>query len=165
MPPLCPTPTSGKPLSVLHPYLFAFPPCGCLVAQLCLTSCDFMDCSVPGFPVLHHLLELAQIHVHRVSDAIYPSHPLSPPSPAFNLSQHQTVFRRANSSDQVAKVLELQLQHQSFKWNLRTDFLEDGLVGSPCSPRDSLESPTPQFKSINSLWSNSHIHTWLLEKP
>ena len=89
MPPLCPTPTS-----VLHLYRFAFPPCGCLVAQSCLTSCDFVDCSVPGFPVLHHPLELTQIHIHRVSDAIHPSHPLSPPSPpAFNLSQHQGLFQ------------------------------------------------------------------------
>ena len=123
MPPLCPTPTSGKPLSVLHPYLFAFPPCGCLVAQLCLTSCDFVDCSVPGFPVLHHLLELAQIHVHRVSDAIYPSHPLSPPSPAFNLSQHQGLFQWVSSSHQVARVLDLELQHQSFQWIFRVGFL------------------------------------------
>ena len=72
----------------------------------------------------------------------------------------------------VAKVLEFQLQHQSFQWIFRTDFLQNGLVGSPCSPRDSQESsPTPHFKSINysvlSLLhrSNSHSHTWLLEKP
>ena len=63
------------------------------VAQLCLTLCNPMDCSTPGFPVLHHLPELAQTHVHGVSDAIQPSHPLlSPSSPAFNLSQHQGLF-------------------------------------------------------------------------
>ena len=80
------------------------------------------------------------------------SHPLSSPSPpAFNRSQHQGVFQWVHSSHQVAKVLELQLQHQSFQWIFRTDFLEYGLIGSPCSPRDSQESsPTPQFKSINS---------------
>ena len=99
------------------------------------------------------LLELTQIHVHRVSDIIWPSHPLSSPSPpAFNLYQHQGLFKWISSSHQVAIVLELQLQHQSFQWIFRTDFLEDGLVGSPCCPRDSQESsPTPQFKSINSL--------------
>ena len=60
----------------------------CLVAQLCLTLCDPVDCSMPGFPILHYLLEFDQTHVHWVSDAIQPSHPLSPSSPAFNLSQH-----------------------------------------------------------------------------
>ena len=83
------------------------------------------------------------------SDAIQPSHPLLSPSPAFNISQHQSLFQWIGSSHQVAKVLEL--QHQSFQWIFRTDFLEDGLVGSPCSPSDSQESsPTPQFKSTNS---------------
>ena len=77
-------------------------------------------------------------HVHQVSDAIQPSHPLSSPSPpAFNLSYHQGLFQWVISLHQVDKVLELQLQHQSFQWILRTDFLQDGLVGSPCSPRGS----------------------------
>ena len=75
-----------------------------------------MNYSTPGFPVHHQLQELAQTHVHRVSDAIQPPHPLSAPSaPAFNLSQHQILFQRVNSSNQVAKVLELQLQHQSLQ--------------------------------------------------
>ena len=84
---------------------------------------------------------------------IQPSHPLSSPSPpTFNLSQQQGLFKWVNSSNHVAKGLEFQLQHQSFQWTLRTDLLQDGLVGSPGSPRDSQESsPTPQFKSINSL--------------
>ena len=95
-----------------------------------------MGCSRPSFPVHYQLLELTQIHVHWVSDAIQPSHPLSSPSPpAFNLSQHQGLFKWVSSSHQVAKVLELQLQHQCFQWIFRTDFLQDGLVGSPCSPR------------------------------
>ena len=95
--------------------------------------------------------EFTQTHVHWVSDAIQPSHPLSFPSPALNLSQHQGLFKWGSSSHQVAKVLEFQLQHQSFQWTSRTDLLYDGLVGSPYSPRDSQEpSPTPQFKSINS---------------
>ena len=122
------------------------------VAKLCLTLCDPMDHSTPGLPVHHQLLEFTQTHVHWVSDAIQPSHPLlSPSPPAFNLSQHQGLFKWVSSSYQVAKVLEYQLQHQSFQWTPRTDCLQKGLVGSPCSPRDSQESsPTPQCKSINS---------------
>ena len=121
------------------------------VAQACPTLCNPMVCSTPGFPVHHQLWESPQTHVHWVSDDIQPSHPLlSPPSPAFNLSQHQGLFQWVNSSQQVAKVLEFQLQHQSFQWIFRTDFLLDGLVVSPCSPRDSQESSTPQLKSINS---------------
>ena len=86
------------------------------VAQSCPTLHDPMDCSVPGFPVHHQLLELAQTHVHRVSDAIQPSHPLPSPSPpAFSLSQHQGLFQGVSSSHQVAKVLEFQFQHQSFQ--------------------------------------------------
>ena len=77
-----------------------------------------------GFPVHHQLLELAQTHIHWVSDAIQPSHPLLSPSlPAFNLSQHQGPLQWVSSSHQVAKVLEFQLQHQSFQWIFRTDFL------------------------------------------
>ena len=85
------------------------------VAQSCPTLCDPMDCIIPGFHVLHQLPELAQTQAHRVSDAIQPSHPLSSPSPpTFNLSQHQGLFQRV-SSHQVAKVLEHQLQHESFQ--------------------------------------------------
>ena len=68
----------------------------------------------------------------------------------FNLSQHQGLFKWVSSLHQVVKGLEFQLQHQSFQWMFRTDFLYDWLVGSPCSPRDSQESSTPQFKSISS---------------
>ena len=122
------------------------------VTQSCPTPCNLMNCSTPGLPVHHHLPEFTQTHVHWVSDAIQPSHPLlSPSPPAFNFSQHQGLFKWVSSSHQDAKVLEFQLQHQYFQWIFRTDFLEDGLVGSPCSPRDSQESsPTPQFRSINS---------------
>ena len=113
------------------------------------TLCNPMDCTTPGLPIHHQLQALTQTHIHHVSDTIQPSHPLSSPSPpAFNLSQHQGLFQWVGSLHQVAKVLELQLQHQSFQWIFRTDFLKDWLVGSPCSPRDSQESsPTPQFKS------------------
>ena len=122
------------------------------VAQSCLTLCDPMNRSTPRLPVHHQLPEFTQTHVHRVSDAIQPSHPLSSSSPpAPNPSQHQSVFQWVNSSHEVAKVLELQLQHHSLQRNPRVDLLQNGLVGSPYSPRDSQESsPTPQFKSINS---------------
>ena len=84
--------------------------------QSCPNLCKPMGCSMPGFPVHHQLLELAQTHVHRVNDAIQPSHPLSSPlPPAFNLSQHQGLFQGVSSSHQLAKVLEFQLQHQSFQ--------------------------------------------------
>ena len=96
----------------------------CSVAKLCLTLCDPMDGSMPGFPVLHHLPELVQIDIHWVRDIIQPSHPLSSPSPpAFNLSQHQGLFKWVSSLHQVTKVLELQLQHQSFQWIFMIDFL------------------------------------------
>ena len=86
------------------------------VAQLCLTLCDPMDCSTPGLPVHHQFPEFTQTHVHWVGDAIQPSHPLSSPSlPTFNLSQHQGLFKWVSSLHQVAKVLEFQLQHQSFQ--------------------------------------------------
>ena len=94
------------------------------VAQSCPTLCNPMNCSTPGLPVHHQLLEFTQTHVHRVGDAIQPSHPLlSPSPPALNLSQHQGLFQWVSSSPQVAKVLEFQLQHQSFQWTPRTDLL------------------------------------------
>ena len=80
------------------------------VAQSCLTLCDPMNCSTPGLPVYRQLLEFTQTHIHRVSVAIQPSHPLSSPSPlAPNPSQHQSLFQSVNSSHEVAKVLEFQL--------------------------------------------------------
>ena len=121
------------------------------VAQSCLTFCSPMDCNMPGFPVYHQNPELAQTHVYRTGDAIKPSHPQSSPSPpAFNLSQPLGLFQWVSSSHQVAKVLEFQLQHQSFQWTPRTDLLQNGLFGSPWSPRDSQESSPSKFKSINS---------------
>ena len=121
-------------------------------AQSCPTLCDPMECSMPELPVHHQLPGFTQTHVHWAGNAIQQSHPLlSPSPPTFNLSQHQGLLQWVSSSHQVAKVLEFQLQHQSFQWIFRNDFLLDGLVGSPCSPRDSQESsPTPQFKSIDS---------------
>ena len=115
-------------------------------------NCSMLPCPA-CFPVHHQLVEFTQTHAHWVGDTIQPSHSLSSPSPpAFNLAQHQSLFQWNSSLYQMAKVLELQLQHQSFQWILRTDFLHDGLVGFPCSPRDSQESSsTSQFKTINFL--------------
>ena len=93
-----------------------------LVTQSSPTLCNPMNHSTPGLPVHHQLLEFPQSHVHRVSDAIQPSHPLLPPSPpALNLSQHQGLFQWVSSLHQVAKVLEFQPQHQSFEWTPRSD--------------------------------------------
>ena len=94
------------------------------VAQSCLTLCDPMNCNMPGFAVHYQLLEFTQTHVHWAGNAIQPSPPLSSPSPpTFNLSQLLGLFKWVSSSHQVAKVLEFQLQHQSFHWIFKTDFL------------------------------------------
>ena len=85
--------------------------------------CDPMNCSTPGFPVHHQFPEFTQTHVHWVGDATQSSHPLSSPPPTYNLSQYQGLFKWVSSSHQVAKGLELQLQHQSFQWTPRTDVL------------------------------------------
>ena len=91
--------------------------------------------STPGLPVHHQLPKSTLTHIHWVRDAIQPSHPLSSPSPpAPNPSQHQGLFKWVSSTHQVAKGLEFQFQHQSFQWTSRTALLQDGLVGSPCSP-------------------------------
>ena len=92
------------------------------VTQLCPTLCNPMDCSTPGFPVHHPFLELAQTHVHQVSDAIQPSLLLSTPSLAFSLSQHQGLFKWVSSSHQVARVLEFQLQQTVLPMNIQDWF-------------------------------------------
>ena len=98
--------------------------CCCLVAKLCSTLCDPVDCSMPDVSVLLCLLEFAQTHVYCVSNAIKSSHPLLPPSPpALNLSQHQGLFQWVSCLHQVAKIMELQIQHQSFQWIFRVDLL------------------------------------------
>ena len=143
------------------------------VTQSCPTLCDTMDCSTPGFLVHNQLLELVQTYVNRVSDAIQPSHPLSSPSsPTFNLSQHPGLFKWVSSSHQVAKVLEFQLQHQSFQWIFMTDFLLGwtGWISLQSKGLSRVFSNTTvqkhQFLGAQlSLWSNSHIHTWLLKRP
>ena len=127
------------------------------VAQSCPTLCSPMNHSTAGLPVHCQPLEFTQTHLHQVSDAIQPCHPLSSPSPpALNLSQYLVLLQWVGSPHQVAKVLEVQPQYQSFQWTFRTD-LKDGLFWSLCSPRDLQESsPTPQFKSINSSALSFH---------
>ena len=147
--------------------------CCCSVTKLCPTLCSRMDCHTLGFPVIHYLPEFAPTHVHWVSNAIQSSHPLSLPSLlALNLSQHQGLFKWDGSLHQVAKVLELQLQHQSFRWIFRVDFQSISMVWSPSCLRESQEffsSTAVQkhqfFGTHPSLWSTSYICTWLLEKP
>ena len=143
------------------------------VAQSCPILCDPMNRSTPGLPVHHQFLEFTQTHIHRVSDAIQPSHPLSSPSPpAPKPSQYQSLFQWVSFSNEVARVLEFQLQHHWLQRNPRADLLQNGLVGSPCSPRGLsrvFSNTTIQkhqyFGTQPSSQSNSHIHTWPLEKP
>ena len=129
---------------------------------------DSMNHSTPGLPVHHQLPEFTQTHVHQVGAAIQQSPPLSSLSlPALNLSQHQGLLKWVSSLHQVAKILEFQHQHQSFQWTTRTDILEDKLVGSPPSPRNSQESsPTPQFKTSILLCSVffivQHSHPYMI---
>ena len=134
----------------------------------CVWLCDLMDCSMPGFPVLHHLPEFSQTHVHWVSDAIQPSHPLSSPSPAISPSpSHQGLFQVVISSHQVAK------KYWSFSFSISPPSEYSGLTDLISLQSKGLSrvfSSTTvwnhKFFGIQpSLWANSHIHTWLLEKP
>ena len=139
------------------------------VTQLYLILCDPMDCSMPGFLSITNsrsLLKLMSIDwwCHpTISSSVIPFSSCLQSFPASGS------FPWVSSSHQVAIVVELQLQ--SFQWIFRTDFLEDWLVGSPCSPRDSQESyPVPQFKSINSsvlsfLYGPTLTSIRPLEKP
>ena len=153
----------------MYIYLYQFSS----VTQSCLTLCDPMNCNTSGPSVHHQLPELAQTHVHRVGHAIQLSHPLSSPSPpAFNRSQHQGLFKWVSSSHKVAKVLEFQLQHQSFQWPSQ-DWFPLGLTGLISLQSKGLSrvfsNTTVQkhqfFSTQLSSQSNSHVHTWLLEKP
>ena len=140
------------------------------IAQSHLTLCDPTDGSTPGLPVHHQLLEFTHTHVHRVRGAIQPSHPLSSPSPTINLSQHQDLFKWV-SSHQVAKVLEFQLQHQSFKWKFRLiSFTKDWL--DLLAVQGTLKSLFQHHNLKASLLQCSAFfmaqlsHSyWLLEKP
>ena len=106
-----------------------------------------MNHSTPGLPVHHQLLELTQTHVHWVGDAIQPSHPLSSPSPpAFNLSQHQGLFKWVSSSHEVAKVLEFQLLASALPMNIQ-DWFPLGWIGWISLPSKELS----RVVSTNSL--------------
>ena len=122
------------------------------VAKLCPTLCDPRDCSTPSFPVHHQLPELAQTHVYWVSDAIQPSHPLSFPFPlTFNLSQLSVSFPVSQFFISGGQRIGVSASASVLPMNIQ-DWFPLGLTGSPCSSRDSQESsPTPQFKTINSL--------------
>ena len=140
------------------------------VAQSCATLCDPMNCSMPGLPVHHQLPEFTQTHVHRVRDAIQPSHPgLSPSPPAFNLSQHQGLFKWVSSSHHVAKVSALTsvLPMNTQDWS---PLGWTGWISLQSNRLSKVFSNTTvqkhQFFSTQlSLQSNSYIHTWPLEKP
>ena len=141
------------------------------VAQSCPTVCDPMNCSMPGLPVHHHLPEFTQTHVHRVGDAIQPSHPLSSPFlPAPNPSQHQSLFQKVNSSHEVAKVLEFQLSFLPKKSQGWSPSEWTGCISLQAKGLSRVFSNTTvqkhQFFSTQpSSQSNSLIHTWLLKKP
>ena len=148
---------------IQHPFMI----CCCSVTKLCSTVSDPVNCSSPGFPVLYYLPEFEQTHVCWVSDAIHPFHPLSSPSPpTLNLSQYQGLFQWIGSSHQVAKVLELQLQHQSFQWVFRIDFLLrlTGLILQSRGLSRVFSNTTVQkhqfFGAQPSLWPNSHIRDY-----
>ena len=141
------------------------------VAQPCPTLCDPMNRSMPGLPVHHQLLEFTQTHVHRVSDAIQP-HPLSSRSPpAPNPSQHQSLFQWVSSSHLVDKVLEFSASAPVLPMNIQ-DWFSLGLtclISLLSKGLSRVFSSTiwkhQSFSAVLSLWSNSHIHTRLLEKP
>ena len=138
--------------------------CCCSVAKLGLTLGDPMDCSTSGFPVLHYLLEFAQTHVHWFTDAIQTSHSLSPPPPAFNLSQHQDLFQWVSSLHQVAKVLELQLQNQSFQWIFRTDLPRMDWLDL-LAVQGTLKSPFQHHSSKSSILQHSAFFMVQLSHP
>ena len=134
-----------------------------------------MECSMPGLQIQHQLLEFTQTHVHWVGDAIWPSHPLSSPSlPTFNLSQHQGIFKSVRSSHQVAKVLEFQLQHQSFQWIFKTEFplgwtgwiffLSKGLSISQLSDISNITVQKHQFFGTQMWRTGSYEKTLMLGK-
>ena len=130
--------------------------------MLCPTLCNPMNCSIPDFPVLHYLPEFAQTHVHWVSDAIQPFYPWSPPSLALNLSQHQGLFWWVNSLHQYWSFSISPSNEYLGLISFRIDWQSKGIL----RVFSSTTIWKHQFFSAQpSLWSNSHICTWLLEKP
>ena len=143
----------------------------CLVIHLYLTVCDPMNGSMPGFPVLHYLMEFAQTYFHWIGDAIQPSLPLPPPSPpALNLFLHQGLFQWAGSLHQVTEVWSIGASATAsvLPMNIQGWFPLGltSLISLQSKGLSRVFSNTSVWKhQFFSLWSNSHIHTWLLEKP
>ena len=145
----------------------------CSIVQSCLTLCNPMKCSTPDLCVPHHLPKFAQVHVHCIDDTIQPSHPPTPFSPsAFNLSKHQRLFQWVNCSNQMTKILEFQLQLQSYQKGFKADFPQDWPVWVPCLSEglsgvfSRTTTWTHQFFDASpSLWSSSHNHTWPWGRP
>ena len=140
--------------------------CYCSVTRTHPTLCGSMDCSTPGFPVPHNLQELAQLHAYCIGDAVQPSCPLTPSSPsALTLSQHQGLFQWVICSHQMTKILELQLQHQSFQWISRgwSPLRLIGLILLSNRLSGVFSSNTVWrhqfFGILPSLWSSSHNRT------
>ena len=136
-------------------------------AQSCLTLCNPMNHSTPGLPVPHQLPEFTQTHVHWVGDSTQRSHPLSSPSPtALYLSQHQGLFKWVSSSHHVAKVLEFQLQHQSYQWTPKTAplkyiYLNSSIAKAFVLKRFTKENPSAQQSDLYMLISNEkHTQNW-----
>ena len=138
------------------------------IAKSCLTLHDLIDQSPPGSPVLHYVSQFAQTHIHWAGDAIQPFHTLSSPSPAFSLSQHQGLFQWVSSSH----------QYWSFSFSISPSNEYSGLISFRMDWLDLLavqgtlksflqhhSSKASILQHSTFLWSNSHIHTWLLEKP
>ena len=158
---------------VWRPLQFVF--CGscCSVAKLFLSLCSLMDCSTPWFPVLHHLPELAQTHVHWIDDAIQPSHPLlSPSTPSFHLSQHQSLFQWVGSLYSGGQSTGASASASDLPMNTQ-DWFSLGLTALISLQSKGLSRVFPNttvqkhqlFSTQLSLWSNSYICIWLLEKP
>ena len=140
--------------------------CCCSVAQLCPTLYDPMDCSTPGLLVLHHLLELAQTHVHWVSYAIQPSQPLLIPSPpAFNLSQHQCLPWISSASGDQSTGASASASFLLMNISFRIDWFDLLAVQGTLKSLFQYHSSKASISAQPSSQSNSHIHTWLLEKP
>ena len=140
----------------------------CSVTQSCPTLFDPMDCSIPGFPVLHSLLEFAQTHVHWIRDAIPPSHPLSPPSlPALNLGHHQGLYQWVGSSHQVAKYcgFSISLSNEySGLISFRIDWFNLPAVQRTLKSLLQYHSSKASILRHAAFFMVSHIHTWLWEK-
>ena len=144
----------------------------CSVTKSCLTLCNPVACSMPGFPVLYHLLELAQTYFHWVSDAIQASCPVSSPSlPAFYLSRHQSLFQWVSSLHHVTKVSSAASASAPVLPINIQDWFVLGLTGLTLQSNglsrvfsNTIDQKHQFFNALPSLWSIFHIHTWLLEK-